>query len=166
MTPAVPNPGEVGHYAGPFSRLAAYAIDAAVVTIAFSATSALALWLVELVTARRSGGFEIGAAPSAILFAVWFLLYFGLSWATAGRTVGMALVGLRVVGRDGSDLRPAKAAVRAITFPLSFIPFGLGFTGIVVGRERRAFHDVCASTTVVYHWDARSARIKTLARHA
>jgi uncharacterized RDD family membrane protein YckC len=163
---AVPGPDAVGCYAGPFSRLAAYAFDTIVVATVFSATSAVVLWLIQLVTARSTEGFEIGATTSAILFLAWFLVYFGVSWIAAGRTIGMALFGLRVVCRDGSHLGPGRAAVRALTFPLSFVPFGLGFTGIVVGRERRAFHDVCARTTVVYDWDARSARLRTLAHHA
>jgi uncharacterized RDD family membrane protein YckC len=36
--------------------------------------------------------------------------------------------------------------------------------GILLGRDRRALHDVIAGTTVVYDWDAREARIRSLAR--
>jgi hypothetical protein len=34
----------------------------------------------------------------------------------------------------------------------------------VIGRERRALHDVIAGTTVVYDWDARAARWRLLSR--
>lgn len=161
---AVPEPTAVGHYSGPFSRLAAYAADALVVAAVFSGTSALILWIVQLVTARDVQATDLGTVPSAILFGTWYLVYFWLSWAVAGRTVGMAVFGLRVVRRDGSDLPPSRAAVRAITFPLSFAPLGLGFVGIVVGRERRALHDVLAGTTVVYDWDARAVRLRARSR--
>jgi hypothetical protein len=43
---------------------------------------------------------------------------------------------------------------------------GLGYIGIVIGEERRALHDVCAGTTVVYDWDARAARWRLLSRQA
>jgi uncharacterized RDD family membrane protein YckC len=61
----------------------------------------------------------------------------------------MTLVGLRVVQRDGSKLHPGKAAVRTLVFPLSFV-LGLGFIGVIVGREHRALHDVAADTVVVF----------------
>lgn len=145
----------------------AYAVDVTLVTSLFSAMVGVLLWLVQLVTARHVEGTDLGTVASSALFVVWFLAYFGVSWSAAGRTVGMALFGLRVVRRDGSDLGPGKATIRALTLPLSFVPFGLGFVGIVVGRERRAFHDVCADTAVVYDWDAHGVRLRALAhRHA
>jgi uncharacterized RDD family membrane protein YckC len=54
--------------------------------------------------------------------------------------------------------------VRTLAFPLSFLLLGLGFLGILLRRDRRALHDVIAGTTVVYAWDAREARLRSLAR--
>jgi uncharacterized RDD family membrane protein YckC len=54
--------------------------------------------------------------------------------------------------------------VRTLAFPLSFLLLGLGFLGILFGRDRRALHDVIAGTAVVYAWDAREARLRSLAR--
>jgi uncharacterized RDD family membrane protein YckC len=78
----------------------------------------------------------------------------------------MAIIGLRVVNRDGSGIRARQAVVRALTLPLGALLLGLGYIGIVVGRERRALQDVCAGTTVVYDWDARAARWRLLSRQA
>jgi len=36
--------------------------------------------------------------------------------------------------------------------------------GIVIGREHRALQDVLAGSAVVYDWDARTARLRFLAR--
>jgi hypothetical protein len=36
--------------------------------------------------------------------------------------------------------------------------------GILLGRDRRALHDVIAGTAVVYTWDARAARLGFLSR--
>jgi uncharacterized RDD family membrane protein YckC len=71
-------------------------------------------------------------------------------------------MGVRVVAADGSvSLRSGQAAVRVITYPLSFIIFGIGLLGIVFGKERRAWHDHFAGTAVVYDWGSRTARLST-----
>jgi len=70
------------------------------------------------------------------------------------------------VRADGMRAEPRRGVVRALVFPLSFLLFGLGFLGILVQRERRALHDLIAGTAVVYSWDARSARLRFLAREA
>lgn len=164
MKERVPDPRSVGNYAGAFSRLASYVVDAVVVSVVFSGGTAMILWIVQLVTAHNVETTGVGTVGSSVLFGVWFLLYFGVLWAVTGRTVGMAVLGVRVVRRDGSDLNGRRAAVRAITFPLSFLFFGLGFVGVVVGRERRALHDVCADTTVVYDWEVQALKLRRLAR--
>jgi uncharacterized RDD family membrane protein YckC len=76
-----------------------------------------------------------------------------------GKTIGKTLIGLKVVSRSGDPLGPGAAAVRMLFFPLSFALFGLGFLGILVGRERRALHDVIAKTAVVYDWGDRPAEM-------
>jgi uncharacterized RDD family membrane protein YckC len=71
----------------------------------------------------------------------------------------MLLTGIKVVTRQGQPLSPVAALVRVLAFPLSFLLFGLGFVGIVVGRERRALHDVIARSAVVYDWGDRPAEL-------
>jgi uncharacterized RDD family membrane protein YckC len=102
----------------------------------------------------------------AVIFVGWQFLYFAYSWAASGRTFGMAVLGIRVIRADGSDLDPRRAVVRALVFPLSFLLFGLGFLGILVRRDHRALHDLIAGTVVIYAWDARAARLRFLARQA
>jgi uncharacterized RDD family membrane protein YckC len=48
----------------------------------------------------------------------------------AVRTLGMALLGVKVVAADGTEAGPRRGTVRALAFPLSFLLCGLGFTGI------------------------------------
>jgi uncharacterized RDD family membrane protein YckC len=72
---------------------------------------------------------------------------------------------LRVVRSDGSTLHSARAALRVVTFPLGYLFFGLGFLGIVIGRERQAIYDHIADTAVVYDFDARAAKLRFLAKH-
>src|SRR5262249_42310319 len=146
----VPDPGAVGHYAGPSSRLAAYVIDAVLVSALYSVVTAAVVWILELIVSRSFDASDLGTVASSILLTVWSFLYFAVPWAVSGRTPGMLVLGLRVVRRDGSPLDPGHAFLRALVFPLSFIPLGLGLIGILVGREHRALHDVLARTTVVY----------------
>ena len=101
---------------------------------------------------------------AGIAYAAWLFIYFAYSWAASGKTFGMALLGVRVVRSDGADAGARRAVVRTLALPLSFLIFGLGFVGILLGRQRRALHDVIAGTVVIYSWDARAARLRFLSR--
>lgn len=85
-------------------------------------------------------------------------MYYCLSLAVAGRTPGMAVVGLRTLRVDGSAMTVTGAIVRTVTLPLSTV-LAIGFVMIVLPRQNRALHDVIAGTVVVYDWGARSARL-------
>jgi uncharacterized RDD family membrane protein YckC len=152
-----------GHYAGSVSRTAAYVIDAAVSAGLFAAGLALVSYAAQVVTGRVIGWSRQDVLV-AVLLAAWQLLYFGYSWASGGKTFGMAVLGVQVVRADGMIIDPWRGVLRALVFPLSFLLFGLGFAGILVQREHRALHDLIAGTAVVYSWDARSARLRFLSR--
>jgi uncharacterized RDD family membrane protein YckC len=100
-----------------------------------------------------------------VAFFAWEFLYYAYFWTASGKTLGMVLLGVRVVGQDGSIVGTRRGLIRTLAFPLSFIILGLGFVGILVRRDRRALHDVIADTAVVYAWDAQDARLRSLARH-
>jgi uncharacterized RDD family membrane protein YckC len=154
-----------GNYAGSVSRFVAYAIDLAVSTAVFTLALAAIDYAVRVVTGH-SVGWNRSDTVVAIVFVAWQFVYFGYSWAMSGRTPGMALLGIRVVRADGSDVDPRRGVLRALVFPLSFLLCGLGFLGILVQREHRALHDLIAGTAVIYAWDARAARLRFLARQA
>ena len=157
-------PSLVGHYAGPMTRLLAYAADAALGTALFSFGAGALVWVTQLLSGDRFDVRHVGPWLGFPLLVVWGFLYFFVPLAMSGRTPGMALVGLEVVRRDGSNLDGGHAALRVLTLPLSFLSLGIGLVGVVVGREHRALHDVLADTAVVYGWDARAARLRFLAR--
>jgi uncharacterized RDD family membrane protein YckC len=146
-----------GHYAGPVSRLAAFAVDLAVIWGVFLLIGASARFVAELFLGsdfELTDGWQwIGGAA----FLMWFFLYLWLTLAFAGRTWGMTLLGLRVVEREGETLSGKSALVRTLVFPFSFLFFGLGFLGIFISPERRTLHDAAASSAVVYDWGDRPA---------
>jgi uncharacterized RDD family membrane protein YckC len=154
----------LGRYAGAASRFAAYAIDVLLGWAAYMLGLAGVSFAILIVTGRSVDWHLGGTIAVGAVFAVWELTYFGYCWATAGRTPGMALLGLRVVRADGAELDPWRGVVRALVFPLSIILCGLGFIGILVQREHRALHDLLAGTAVVYSWDDRVTRLRFLAR--
>jgi uncharacterized RDD family membrane protein YckC len=160
-----PEPSLTGHYAGVVTRLTGYVIDAFLVSLLFSVVSAGIVWIVNLISGADYDASDVGALAGGIVFLVWIFFYFWLPMAIWGRTLGMAILGLELVRRNGDRVGAGRVAIRVITFPISFLIFGLGFLGILVGREHRALHDVIAGTTIVYAWDARAARLRFLAEH-
>lgn len=149
-----------GHYAGPLTRLSAFVIDAALVWASFVLTAAgvqFAIGLFSAVTVGDRSG-ALGIWGAAILLS-WAFIYFALSLALAGRTLGMGLIGLRVVTRDGEPITGRQSVVRILVFPFSFLILGLGFLGLFTSPERRAMHDAAAGSVVVYDWGDRPAEI-------
>ena len=95
---------------------------------------------------------------------IWEFVYFAYQWSLSGKTIGMAVLGIRVVRTGGEPVAGSQAVVRTLALPLSFLLFGLGFIGILLNRDRHALHDRLAGTVVVYSWDARAARLRWLAK--
>lgn len=152
-----------GHYAGIVSRLGGFVIDVLTILVVFAIAGQVFDYLVSTVL---GDDFALSERPalSAIALVVWAFVYCAYPLSVAGRTFGMAAVGLQVVSKDGSPLRGRQAVVRVLVFPLSFLIFCFGFVLILLKRDRRALHDLIAGTAVVYAWDARSARLRFLAR--
>lgn len=161
--PAVAQVSLQGRYAGFVSRFAAFAVDQGTITGVFAIVLATVSFAASVLT-----GESIHWSKSdfwvSLAFAGWQFLYFAYSWAASGKTFGMAVFGVRVVRPDGTPASWRQAVVRALVLPLSFLLFGLGYLGILVGDKRRALHDVIAGTAVVYSWDAKAARLRFLSR--
>ncbi len=155
-----------GNYAGPVTRLAAYVIDASASVAAYGLALSLVAFLWQLVSRDSLTLPGQDSVVWLIGLGFWLFLYFAGSWGLAAKTPGMAVLGLRVVQRDGDEITVRHAVVRTLALPLSFLLLGLGFVGLVIGKERRGLHDVIAHTTVVYDWDARAARWRLLNRQA
>lgn len=161
--PAVARAVLQGHYAGAASRFAAYAVDVGVTSGVFLAALVVISFAADVITGHAVTWSKDNIVVG-VIFVAWQFTYYAYSWAAGGKTVGMALLGVRVVRSDGAAAGPRRAVVRTLAFPLSFLVFGLGFVGILLQRDRRALHDLIAGTAVIYDWDARAARLRFLAR--
>ena len=161
--PDEPVQGRQGNYAGAVTRLVAFAADVGASWGLFTVGAAALTFSVQLVTGAKFSLTDHQLA-SLVALAMWEFLYFAYQWSLGGKTIGMAVLGIRVVRTDGMPIGPRQAVVRTLTLPLSFLLLGLGFIGILLNRDRHAFHDRLAGTVVVYSWDARAARLRWLAR--
>ena len=80
------------------------------------------------------------------------LLYRLLFWTVAGRTPGMAMLGLRLLRADGGKVGLVTAAKRLLAYGVTMMTLGIGFLMMLVTRRRQALHDLLARTVVVYDW--------------
>ena len=163
---APPTAGRQGNYAGAVTRLVAFAADVGASWGIFTVSAAALTFAIGLVsghTVNLNDG-RVTSLVTLFCLIVWEFIYFAYQWSLSGKTIGMAVLGIRVVASDGQPITGRQAVIRTITLPLSFLFFGLGFLGILLNKDRHAWHDRMAKTVVVYSWAARAARLRWLAK--
>jgi uncharacterized RDD family membrane protein YckC len=152
-----------GKPAGFASRFIAFIVDCVVSIGVFMLVLSAASFAASVLTGS-SIHWSRANTWVVVAFFAWEFLYYAYFWTASGKTPGMVLLGVQVVGQDGTSVGTRRGLVRTLAFPLSFLLLGLGFLGILLDRDRRALHDLIAGTAVVYSWDAREARLRSLAR--
>ena len=110
-------------------------------------------------TGRLLGANLRGGDPTvAILAGVGWLIAFGAYllafWTLTGQTLGMRVMGIRVVDASGAPLRPVRAVVRLGGTALCVLTWGAGFLLVLVDDRRRGLQDIVAGTAVVRDGDA------------
>jgi len=140
-----------GRRAGIASRLLAAAIDVVVVVFLM-----IALLIVGAgIRALFTGDLELELLNDELrgpLATLVLLAYLAYGWGLNGRTVGKVLMGLRAVGRDGSDLSPWRGFWRAVLY-LIFLP---GILWALVSKRNASVQDLLLRTAVVYDWGHHS----------
>lgn len=162
-------PSLKGHYAGFTSRLLAYIIDTVIVSVTIVSTT----WFVQVTsTTFRLGTFlgfstehlpwldrvvaiATGPVVTGAVTSLFILGYYVFFWTFAGQTPGKAIVGLRVVTRDGYRVSIFRAVLRFFGYFLSLFSLFIGFLWVLVDDQRQALHDKVAGTVVIYTWSAR-----------
>ena len=143
-----------GRVAGFISRLVAFSIDAVLLIMLVAAGSWIAVQIERIFETFLTRDLSLGRA---YVFAVPLIIgvyYVGL-WALTGATVGKWLLGLRIVGPDGTPPTVGRSLIRFIGYGLSAIVFFLGYIWVLFDDERRAWHDELAGTWVVYDFQRR-----------
>lgn len=85
--------------------------------------------------------------------------YLTVAWATSGRSLGAAILGLRVRSVSGRPLGWSRSALRAVLN----VVFPLGLLWSIVSRGRRSVQDVLLRSVVVYDRDAAAGGVVTSA---
>jgi uncharacterized RDD family membrane protein YckC len=147
-----------GYYAGPVSRLLGYLIDSFVVFTGAGLISAAVVGSINVVLGAELEWDWRAGVLGVVAFSIWSFLYLWVGVAISGRTPGMSIVGIKVVGKEGRPVSPSHAAIRAVLLPLSVVTV-VGVLGAVFDARQRTLHDVAAKTAVVYDWGDRPAEL-------
>ena len=92
----------------------------------------------------------VGAVGLLLGMAGLYQLYFA---GMAGQTLGMRLVGIRLIYRRGRPPGPARGLLRLVALAPSVGPAALGWLWALFDREHRALHDHLAGTYVIVDED-------------
>jgi len=139
-----------GERAGFATRFLASVIDVALVALLM-----MGIWLtIEILQLIFTPGVNV-EPPRAATLVVWgyFIttLYWMVSWATSGRSIGAWVMGVRVVNRKSERVHWPIALARA-AFSVGF-PIGLAWA--IVSKRNRSVQDVVLRTIVIYDWSVR-----------
>jgi uncharacterized RDD family membrane protein YckC len=132
-------------YAGPVSRTIAYGLDTFLVAVTFTGGVVVVGLIASVIGAHARDLVRAAASAYLVLLPLLFALYCAVFWALAARTLGMALVGVRVVATSGGRPSWLSALVRGVV--LAYFP--LGAVWALVDRRHQAVHDKLARTVVV-----------------
>ena len=161
--------------AGPAPRMFAYAIDFAVIVllivflmIALFSALPIGAWFDRLVStafhqaaraAKRGNPSDSYGSAAGLLIAIFLLAQFVVEtgyfifWemVTNGRSPGKALIGLRVVCRDGLPINLRSSAVRNFMRIVDILPasYVVGLISIIVSPSCERLGDHAAGTLVV-----------------
>ena len=153
-----------GCFNGVVTKGLAFFIDSFVVTFSF------AVWLVivemgikTLTQADSRPEFNRDSRYALVVYAAYWFIYFWFWTVAAHRTLGMALVGLKVVdATTGRNCTVTQGFLRTALLPLSGMvaPFL-----VVVGLLRtdgRMLHDIVAGTGMIYKWNTAMMKFRAL----
>lgn len=135
----------VTRYAGLVSRTIAYLTDALLVAVTFTAGTVVVGLIASVIGIEAQDLARAVTSAYLLLLPASLVTYNLLFWGLAGRTPGMALVGVRVVTTRGRPVSWPAALVRAVV--LAYFP--LGALWVLVDRRHQGVHDKLARTAVI-----------------
>ena len=135
-------------YAGIPTRSIAFAVDCLAIVLVHAAIVGVAAMIGSLVGGIRPH-WLVGTLLGSGLFLVTGI-YFVLFWSSAGQTLGMRIMRLRVRKSDGGGISVLRAVLRLFGLAAAIIPCFAGFIPVLFDRRRRGLADYVAGTVVVY----------------
>jgi uncharacterized RDD family membrane protein YckC len=136
-------------------RGVAMAIDSVVWFVLFLvAVTAVGAVTGQVETTSEGVNTDLTGLPALVGLGLWFVLSLGyhtlLEWRW-GKTIGKALVAIRVVGDDGTPVTLRASAYRNVLRLIDWLPmfYIMGIVVIVLSGENRRLGDRLAATAVV-----------------
>lgn len=131
-----------------FLRCGAMLIDYILVLIAPVAMMIMSRYFGNDGSRLIGGGLNDTGWLIAVLIAV---TNFVLLPVFSGRSIGKAVTGLTIVGKDGKPANPGKIILRQILgYVVILASLGLGFLLSLFNRSGRALHDFLFGTVVIF----------------
>lgn len=125
-------------------RVEAALLDVCVALVTGFAALAVTSAVKDSPTINQLGAAAALAVAGVLLINEWVLI------PLRGQSVGMSLVGIRLVDDTGQVARPARCLVRnTVGYLLSALPLGLGFFWIFMDAAQQGWHDKITRTLVV-----------------
>ena len=108
----------------------------------------------------------IAGTNSFFRFVVIFLTGFGFTffvalvyniffWMLAGKTLGKAVMGIRIIGPRGTRMTFMRSLRRYLGYWISALPLFMGYVWVLITDERVGWHDMFAGTRVIYDHEAK-----------
>lgn len=136
--------------AGAITRGAALLLDWAIVYGALLLISAAIALLISVLDPGDQDADGVVVAFGSIVWLIAGAAYLSCFWSAAGRTPGMAFLGIRVEALDRERIGPGQAVRRVIWLNISILALMLGFWGVLFEQRRRGWPDRRARTQVLY----------------
>ncbi len=140
ITPSQPPLRTVGFWV----RVIAYVVDGLLLSLVGGAFPLVVLSSNQ--TAQNQG--STGGGGTAIVSFIYFVIFW--SHLGGGRTIGMRLLGLKVIGADGREIGILTAIGRWIGLWISFLVCFLGVIWVAIDSQHQGWHDKLVNTYVVH----------------
>lgn len=101
----------------------------------------------------------IGAVIVSINCLIVSFLFYAWFWTHGGQTLGMKAWNLYLVKPDGKFIDWKIAGARYVSAIVSWAVLGLGFTWILLNKNRLAWHDIVSNTQIVYVPPKKKAKL-------
>jgi uncharacterized RDD family membrane protein YckC len=125
-------------------RVVQYIIDYVITAV----VAAVIMWALDRGTGAANAGLLL---VGAILVAAWYFWYWVYRpYRANGRSLGMQLLGIHVISKDGGRASMVQLLIRGILLIVDTFFWGLvGFVTIICSRYRQRVGDHAAKTVVV-----------------
>jgi uncharacterized RDD family membrane protein YckC len=134
-------------YAGFWSRLAAFAIDALIVMVISAPVVVLLFGVRQISLDPTEHSWELLVPLSVAVAIIGF-------WRYCGATPGKIAFGLKIVdAATGQPPTLLRLVLRYAGYVVSAFPFYLGFLWIAVDRRKQGWHDKIGRTIVIHSED-------------